>query len=313
MTYVIIHSNATNLNVKEKVFMSIQRLPIFLSAAEHLNFTKAAEEHCISQTAVSQQIKQLESELGFQLFIRGKRGVSLTPAGNEYYRQCKKLISQYQTAVTQSRKVAGGNEDSITIGYAGAYELWNTTKLIKCFAKSYPDPHIDFRFASNEVLLEELSSGKIDLAVICEFGVELSDWLASKELSNERCVLMISSNHPLAKQEYIDPHDLTDLPIVLNRAQDNKTTADQILQMYSQLHMSGNKRYYIDDFYSLAMCVSSGLAVSVVPETMEEMGIRGLSFVPIKNFQPRARTMLVYPKETQNVAVRSLLDTTLLL
>ena len=51
------------------------RLPIFISAAEHLNFTKAAEEHHISQTAVSQQIKQLEKELGFQLFVRGN-GVS---------------------------------------------------------------------------------------------------------------------------------------------------------------------------------------------------------------------------------------------
>ena len=59
--------------------MSIQRLPVFLSAAEHLNFPRAAEEQCISQTAVSQQIKLLEQELGYALFVRGKRGVRLTP------------------------------------------------------------------------------------------------------------------------------------------------------------------------------------------------------------------------------------------
>ena len=56
--------------------MGIQRLPVFLYAAENLNFTKAAEEQCISQTAVSQQIKLLEQELGYALFVRGKRGVS---------------------------------------------------------------------------------------------------------------------------------------------------------------------------------------------------------------------------------------------
>ena len=67
--------------------MSIQRLPVFLSAAEHLNFTKAAEEHCISQTAVSQQIKLLEQDIGFPLFIREKRGVQLTPAGRAFYMQ----------------------------------------------------------------------------------------------------------------------------------------------------------------------------------------------------------------------------------
>ena len=59
--------------------MGIQRLPVFLSAAENLNFTKAAEEQCISQTAVSQQIKLLEQELGYTLFVRGKRGVVSRP------------------------------------------------------------------------------------------------------------------------------------------------------------------------------------------------------------------------------------------
>ena len=135
--------------------MSIQRLPIFLSAAEHLNFTKAAEEHHISQTAVSQQIKQLEKELGFQLFIRGKRGVTLTPAGMEYYRQCKKIMVQYETAVSKGQRVAGGQGSSLMIGYAGAYELWNATKLIRQYYHAYPDSQIDLRFASNQVLLGE--------------------------------------------------------------------------------------------------------------------------------------------------------------
>jgi len=288
--------------------MSIQRLPIFLSAAEHLNFTKAAEEHHISQTAVSQQIKQLEKELGFQLFIRGKRGVTLTPAGMEYYRQCKKIMVQYETAVSKGQRVAGGQGSSLMIGYAGAYELWNATKLIRQYYHAYPDSQIDLRFASNQVLLGEVSSGKVDIAVICEFGVELSDWLTATELSNDPCVLMISSDHPLAQKPVLDRKDLVNLPIALNRAQDTQTTASQILQMYSHLGMSGNKRYYIDDFYSLAMLVSSGLAVSVVPDSMQQMGPDGLAFIPIKGFHSTARTMVVYRKENQSPAVEHLLS-----
>ena len=288
--------------------MSIQRLPIFLSAAEHLNFTKAAEEHHISQTAVSQQIKQLEKELGFQLFIRGKRGVTLTPAGMEYYRQCKKIMVQYETAVSKGQRVAGGQGSSLMIGYAGAYELWNATKLIRQYYHAYPDSQIDLRFASNQVLLGEVSSGKVDIAVICEFGVELSDWLTATELSNDPCVLMISADHPLAQKPVLDRKDLVNLPIALNRAQDTQTTASQILQMYSHLGMSGNKRYYIDDFYSLAMLVSSGLAVSVVPDSMQQMGPDGLAFIPIKGFHSTARTMVVYRKENQSPAVKHLLS-----
>ena len=92
---IIKESNVSLLSVaystRSVETVSIQRLPVFLSAAEHLNFTRAAEEQCISQTAVSQQIKLLEQELGYALFVRGKRGVSLTPAGEVFYRQCKQL------------------------------------------------------------------------------------------------------------------------------------------------------------------------------------------------------------------------------
>ncbi len=288
--------------------MSIQRLPVFLSAAEHLNFTKAAEEHHISQTAVSQQIKQLEKELGFQLFIRGKRGVTLTPAGMEYHRQCKKIMAQYQTAVTKGQRVAGGHSNSLVIGYAGAYELRNATKLIREYYGAYPDAQIDLKFASNQSLLADVSAGKLDIAVICDFGVELSDWLAAKDLSNDPCVLMISSAHPLAQKQELDRRDIANLPIALNRAQDSQTTASQILQMYSHLGMSGNKRYYIDDFYSLAMLVSSGLAVSVVPDSMQQMAPDGLAFIPIKGFHSTAGTMVVYQKHNPSPAVKYILE-----
>ena len=125
---IIKESNISPLSVaystRSVETVSIQRLPVFLSAAEHLNFTRAAEEQCISQTAVSQQIKLLEQELGYALFVRGKRGVRLTPAGEVFYRQCRQLLIRYNDAAAQGKKVALGNATDLRIGYAGAYELW---------------------------------------------------------------------------------------------------------------------------------------------------------------------------------------------
>ena len=104
--------------------MSIQRLPVFLSAAEHLNFTKAAKEQCISQTAVSQQIKLLEEEIGFQLFVREKRGVSLTVAGESFYHQCRILMNQYHNAILKGQRISQDNFTALHIGYGSAYDLW---------------------------------------------------------------------------------------------------------------------------------------------------------------------------------------------
>ena len=150
--------------------VSIQRLPVFLSAAEHLNFTRAAEEQCISQTAVSQQIKLLEQELGYALFVRGKRGVSLTPAGEVFYRQCKQLMIRYNDAAAQGKKVALGNATDLRIGYAGAYELWTIVSQIRKYHRQHPEAEIEFQLGSNQSLLGALAEGQLDMAVLSGFG-----------------------------------------------------------------------------------------------------------------------------------------------
>ena len=202
--------------------MSIQRLPVFLSAAEHLNFTRAAEEQCISQTAVSQQIKLLEQELGYALFVRGKRGVSLTPAGEVFYRQCKQLMIRYNDAAAQGKKIAFGNATDLRIGYAGAYELWTIVSQIRKYHRQHPEAEIEFQLGSNQSLLSGLAEGQLDMAVLSGFGVELGKGLDSRVTLSDPCMVMISASHPLAAKKEIHPRELKGMPIVLNRAQDSQ-------------------------------------------------------------------------------------------
>lgn len=228
--------------------VSIQRLPVFLSAAEHLNFTRAAEEQCISQTAVSQQIKLLEQELGYALFVRGKRGVRLTPAGEVFYRQCRQLLIRYNDAAAQGRKVALGTAADLRIGYAGAYELWTIVAQIRKYHRLYPEAAFSFQLGSNRSLLTALAEGRLDMAVLSGFGVVLDAELASCVTRADPCMVMISAEHPLAAKAEIHPRELRGMPIVLNRAQDSQPSAAQIAGMYASMGLGGNPRMYADDF-----------------------------------------------------------------
>ena len=293
--------------------MSIQRLPIFLSAAEHLNFTKAAEVHCISQTAVSQQIKLLEQELGFQLFVREKRGVRLTLAGENFYRQCKLMMTQYQSAVTQSQRIAEGSPDDLRIGYASAYELWAVSGLIRRYQSQYPKRQLEFQSGKNMDLINYIADGKVDMIVVSGVGVELPEWLEAKTLTKGPCVIMISSHHPLAKQGIIDLKDpetmkmMQEMPILLNTWQDHRSSVIQIDNMYAKLGLNNNKRLYANEFYSMALIVSLGLAMFMAPKILEDMDMPGLSFVPIKGFQAFASTLIVYPRYSKSSAVKQML------
>ena len=273
--------------------VSIQRLPVFLSAAEHLNFTRAAEEQCISQTAVSQQIKLLEQELGYALFVRGKRGVSLTPAGEVFYRQCRQLMIRYNDAAAQGKKVALGNATDLRIGYAGAYELWTIVSQIRKYHRQHPEAEIEFQLGSNQSLLSGLAEGQLDMAVLSGFGVELGKGLDSRVTLSDPCMVMISASHPLAAKKEIHPRELKGMPIVLNRAQDSQPSAGLIAGMYA------------DDFYSIALIINTGIAFSIMPASVACWGIDGVVFRPVQGFRAKARTLLVYPRGSQDTGIRS--------
>lgn len=285
--------------------MGIQRLPFFISAAEHLNFTRAAEEQCVSQTAVSQQIKLLEEELGYELFVRGKRGVSLTPAGEVFYKQCKQLMIRYNDAAMQGKKVALGNATDLRIGYAGAYELWSIVSQIRKYHRQHPEAEFEFTLGSNKSLLDDLADGRLDMAVLSGFGMELGNALDSRVTLSDPCVVMISSTHPLADKKIINPKDLRDMPIVLNRAQDSQPSAGQIAGMYANLGLGGNKRMYADDFYSIALIINTGIAFSVMPASLVHWGIEGVVFRPLQGLMAKAHTLLVYSRGSENPGVQS--------
>lgn len=285
--------------------MSIQRLPVFLSAAENLNFTRAAEELCISQTAVSQQIKLLEDELGYALFVRGKRGVNLTPAGKQFYKQCKQIVIQYNNAAAQGKKIALGSATDLRIGYAGAYELWTIVSQIRKYHRMYPEAKLEFSLGSNRNLMDDLANGQLDMAVISGFGMELGQGLDSCVTMSDPCKLMLSANHPLASKQVIKPRDLRDIPIVLNRAQDSYPSAGQIASMYANLGLRDSTRMYADDFYSIALIINTGIAISIMPASLESWRIDGVVFRPIQGFSAKARTILVFPRNSNNLGIKS--------
>jgi len=306
---IIKESNVSLLSVaystRSVETVSIQRLPVFLSAAEHLNFTRAAEEQCISQTAVSQQIKLLEQELGYALFVRGKRGVSLTPAGEVFYRQCKQLMIRYNDAAAQGKKIALGNATDLRIGYAGAYELWTIVSQIRKYHRQHPEAEIEFQLGSNQSLLGALAEGQLDMAVLSGFGVELGKGLDSRVTLSDPCMVMISASHPLAEKQTIHPRELKGMPIVLNRAQDSQPSAGLIAGMYANMGLRDNKRMYADDFYSIALIINTGIAFSIMPASMADWGISGVVFRPLHGFRAKARTLLVYPRGSQDTGIRS--------
>ena len=109
--------------------MDLRKVLYFHSVAKYLNFSKAAEECRIAQTAMSRAIANLESELGFTLFYRDHHVVELTPAGKHFLEQTKEVLRIYSSAQQVGMEIAAGSKDSISIGFGG-YEMGFVEKYV---------------------------------------------------------------------------------------------------------------------------------------------------------------------------------------
>lgn len=149
--------------------MSLDAIRGFESAARHLSFTAAAEELCITQSAVSKQVKSLEDALGAALFLRGGKGLSLTPHGRELYEAARASLAQLASAVDRLLSV---DRESVSVTVTPSFAaLWLAPKLAKF---QLLEPAIDVRVDASEAPVNLEREG-MDLAV------RLGPWQPSAE------------------------------------------------------------------------------------------------------------------------------------
>jgi LysR family glycine cleavage system transcriptional activator len=139
--------------------MSLDAIRGFESAARHLSFTAAAEELCITQSAVSKQVKSLEDALGTALFLRGGKGLSLTPQGRELYEAARASLAQLASAVD---RLLAADRESVAVTTTPSFAaLWLAPKLAKF---QQLEPAIDVRVDASEARVNLEREG-MDLAV----------------------------------------------------------------------------------------------------------------------------------------------------
>ncbi|MCD7866161.1 MAG: LysR family transcriptional regulator, partial [Clostridiales bacterium] len=118
--------------------MTIQQLEYFLAAARSLNFTRTAEAYYISQSAITQQIRNFENELCVTLFSRKNRKLMLTDAGELFVSEAESLIHKLTDSIEKVRAVQDGRVGTLRIGYLKCMEMSRFPKSVQTFHNNYP-------------------------------------------------------------------------------------------------------------------------------------------------------------------------------
>ena len=183
--------------------LDIRGLKYFISAAECLNFTRAAKECYITQTAMSLHIAKMEEELGFQLFNRNNRTVELTVAGRDFYHRARLVVKTYEEAVHHSRNTASGKAGSVNLCVPSCIDGLVIMPRLKRFCSSFSHINLDVRLLSPRYMMESLKRGETDAALCWMEDLEQDPDLEVIQIGTFPLWVAAGVNHHFAKMEKV--------------------------------------------------------------------------------------------------------------
>ncbi|MCD7951103.1 MAG: LysR family transcriptional regulator [Erysipelotrichaceae bacterium] len=273
----------------------------FISVVEEGGFSAAGKKYYLSQSAISQQIRKLEDELGFALFDRSTYRPTLTLEGKKFYALSKKLINTYEK---QMKNIQIHN--SITIGITGPFEKKHLPAIIKrvrdIYDISYEVKKMDFLECVNE-----LQNGTIDIGFNIVNNFENIENIIYYNIYKSHICVVTSLDHPLTSQKQLTIDDIKDEPIIVL----SRKLGEHYYQDYMKaFELDGVTPHIIEEVDSLddflvSIQFGKGIGLSATEVVSSNDGV---STIPLENTHHQAYYAVGYRKDNKNEMVKSCID-----
>ena len=285
--------------------MELRHIRYFLAVAEERHFTRAAAKVGIGQPPLSQQIKDLEAEVGAALFHRLPHGAELTEAGKAFLAGVKDMPSIAGRAIMAARRAARGETGSLRVGFT-ASAAFNAVvpSAIRAFRRAYPDIYLTLEEANTARLVTGLREETLD-AVFLRPGTPGSEELQLRRLSEEPMVVVLPGGHPAAALEEIDLAILKDEPFLLFPREIGSTLYDTIVDACRHAGFEPIVGQLAPQIGSIVNLVAAELGVSIVPASMMQLRVTGVAYRRIAGQSPATQLALAYRRGETSPVVRN--------
>ena len=246
--------------------MEIRQLKAFLAIAEAKTFTAGARRVNVTQAAISMQIRQLEEEVGLQLFTRTPRRVILTEAGEYLLERARKILREHDSALAEIAEVAGAEMGRLRIGTAsGTFAMHQLPWILNNLKEKYPNSTLTVSSGTSQKLVDRMMHGEIDMAFV-SLPVDNAN-ITTESIFSDEIVAIGHPKHPLAKDKFISAAALAGEDLILGE-------------------QGGNTRRMIDEFFNAAnvkpnitMELSRQEAINLMVESNLGVGMAGAKSV----------------------------------
>jgi DNA-binding transcriptional LysR family regulator len=261
--------------------VDLRQLEYFAAVARHGHFTRAAEELYVTQSALSQQVRRLEAELGLQLLTRGSRGVELTSAGADLLARADTILAEVARARADMDAHAGAERGLVRVAAAPADAQRLPEALVE-FHREHPGIRVALRHGSAREVADLVATGSAELGVAASADGET--------LSDEPLRVALPPGDPLAGADEVDLWDLRDRPFIL--AERGSALRDAVVSACEAAGFAPVPPFEVGDPRTVLMLVEAGMGVALLPESWRASK-GSVPFLAVAGEAPRHRVALL--------------------
>ena len=289
--------------------VDIRHLRYFEAIVRNGSFRAAAEELNISQPPLTRQIQQLEEIIGTTLLLRRSSGIEPTSAGNALYTEAKNILNLIETACVNASLIGQGQLGRLDVGVFGSAVLDIVPRIVVAFRNRFPQVEVILHNMDRESQIQALQERRITIG-FNRFFPDHPD-LIWEPVVNEALLVIVPSNHPLARRKSIRFTDLAGQPLILYPRTNLPGGFSNFL--LRQFHNAGFEPVIVqnvDDVVTAVAFVSSGFGLTLGVKSSRNLQLPGVSYVPLVEGEKAASALsMIYRANDDSQLLGEFLDT----
>lgn len=288
--------------------MELRHLRYFIAVAEEMNIHKAAKRLNISQPPLSLTIKNLEQEIGTDLFKREGRGITITRAGKQFLEQAKNIVYEVETAKQDAHLIGVGKKGILKIGFISSAVTGILQDIISNFRQEQPDIHLTMSQSVNNLLSKKVLSSEYDIGLL-RLPEHFPEGLIIHEMKKESWSIACHKTHSLSKKKIITFKDLEKEDLIFYPRHNSSAGYDDMMQLFKHHGVIPNIIQEATEQMTIAGLVTSGIGIGIVPTCMSKIPMKNLVHKPLKDTKNRTGFAIIHrhePDEIVNCFIKTL-------
>jgi DNA-binding transcriptional LysR family regulator len=276
--------------------------------AEALSFSQAARRLNIAQPPLTRQIRQLEQELGVQLFDRNSRRVELTEVGRVFVEEARRILEQIEQSIDLTQRASRGEIGRLVIAFEGSSAYDVIPASLKAYRERFPEVELVVLSLTTEQQVEALQNGQIHVGFIVPPLQRSASDLIIETVLEEPLVLALPEAHPLARQSRVKARSLANEAFILGQRNSGCGWYDQVIAICHQANFSPTIAQEVNEMQVLLGLVAAGLGVAILSGAAKQFQRSGVVYRELQPSSSEVALAIAYRQHGTTLVLPAFLE-----